>query len=177
MADKTAFDRAMTSVKVWVGAIGANGDAEDMKAAAIVAQKRIDTALQSATLFQGNNSRSYQKLVDASGYLGKIVEHIEAGEKIVKDFEAVQQIYSAISVLQDDDIMIDHPEQAAAAFDMLFMGFGTLAKKLPPPFDSTIGELLQQCGSMKFFSNMNRVMFGADSNMGRAMRLRDTGNY
>src|SRR5690606_21391274 len=129
MADKTAFDRAMGSIKVWMGAIGANGDAEDMKAAAIVAQKRIDMALQSATLFQGNNSASYQKLVDSSGCLGKIVEHSEAGEKIVKDFEAVQQIYSAISVLQDDNILIEHPEQAAAAFDMLFMGFGSLAKK------------------------------------------------
>jgi hypothetical protein len=176
MADKTAFDRAMTSVKVWMGAIGANGDAEDIKSAAIVAQKRIDMALRSSTLFQGNNSRSYQKLVDASGYLGKIVEHIEAGEKIVKDFEAVQQIYSAISVLKDDDILIEHPDQAAAAFDMLFMGFGSLAKKLPPPFDSTVGELLLQCGSMKFFSNMNHVMFGPNSNMGRAMRARD-GNY
>jgi len=176
MADSTAFDRAVTAVKVWAGAIGANGDSEDIKAAAIVAQKRIDLALQSSTLFQGNNSASYQKLVDANGYLGKIVEHIETGEKIVKDYTAVQQIYSAIQVLNDDDILIKRPAEAAAAFDMLFMGFGTLAKKLPPPFDSTIGELLLQCGSMKFFTNMNNVMFGANSNMGRAMRARD-GNY
>ncbi len=171
MADSTAFDRAITSIKVWAGAIGANGDSEDMKAAAIVAQKRIDLALQSSTLFQGNNSASYQKLVDASGYLGKIVEHIETGEKIVKDYTAVQQIYSAIQVLKDDNIMIDDPAAAAAAFDMLFMGFGTLAKKFPPPFDSTVGELLQQCGSMKFFSNMNKVMFGEGSNMGRALKM------
>ena len=54
------------------------------------------------------------------------------------------------------------------------VGFGTLAKHFPPPFDSTVGELLQQCGSLNFFSNMRETMVGEGSNLGRAMRLRDS---
>jgi len=172
MADD-AFDRAVTRVKIWAGAIGANGDVNDMKSAAIVAQKRIDMALQSAELFQGNNSRSYQKMVDANKHLGKIVEHLETAEKIDKDFKAVQQIYLAIQVLKDDQVMFKNPEAAAEAFDQMFLGFGTLAKHFPPPFDSTVGDLLIACGEMKFFSNMNNKMFGAGSNFHRAAYLRD----
>lgn len=168
------FGRALSRVKVWAGAIGANGDAKDMKAAAIVAQKRIDLALNSAAFLQSSNSNAYQKLVDASGHLGDVIEYLEKGEKIYKNFKAVNQIFQAILVLKDDDIMINDPASAAAAFDSLFQGFGTLAKHFPPPFDSTVGELLSQCGDLKFFSNMNRVMTGPGSNLGRAMRLRDS---
>lgn len=167
------FDRSLTRVKVWAGAIGANGDAKDMLAAAVVAQGRVDLALQSATLFQNNNSNAYQKLVDASGHLGKIVEYLEAAETIKKDFEAVQKIYYAVQILKDDQVLIKDSAKAAKAFDSLFEGFGTLAKHFPPPFDSTIGELLEQCGGLAFFSNMRETMVGANSNLGRAMYLRD----
>jgi hypothetical protein len=172
MADELFAD-SLTKIKIWAGAIGANGDWEDMKAAAIVAQGRIDLALQSATLFQGNNSSSFQKMVDASEYLGKIVEYLETAEKVHKDFKAVQQIYYAIQVLKDDQIMFNDSEKAARAFDQLFLGFGTLAQHFPPPFDSTIGELLQKCGELSFFSNMRNTMVGPKSNLGRAMYLRD----
>ena len=172
MADELFAD-SLTKIKIWAGAIGANGDLEDMKAAAIVAQKRVDTALQSASLFQGNNSSAYQKLVDASGYLGKIVEFLENAESVHKDFKAVQQIYYAIQVLKDDQVLINDSEKAAKAFDQLFLGFGTLAKHFPPPFDSTIGELLEKCGELAFFTNMRNTMVGPKSNLGRAMYLRD----
>ncbi|HLA95446.1 MAG TPA: hypothetical protein VK612_06975 [Pyrinomonadaceae bacterium] len=172
MADELFADSLM-KIKIWAGAIGANGDLDDMKAAAIVAQKRIDFALQQSTLFQGSNSSAYQKLVDANEYLGKIVEYLEAAETIQKDFKAVQQIYFAIQVLKDDQIMFNDSEKAAKAFDSLFLGFGTLAKHFPPPFDSTIGELLSKCGELAFFSNMRNTMVGPNSNLGRAMYLRD----
>lgn len=167
------FGWSIKRIKAWAGAVGANGDVEDMKAAAIVAQKRVDLALQSASLFQGNNSQSYQKLVDASSYLGKVVEHLETAETVYKDFKAVQAIFAAIQVLKDDDVMIKNPEAAAKAFDQMFYGFGTLAKHFPPPFDSTIGELLMNCGELKFFSNMREIMVGPKSNLGRAIWLRD----
>lgn len=170
------FARSLTRIKVWAGAIGANGDANDMKAAAIVAQGRITIALQSANLFQDGNSSAYQKLVNANEHLGKIIGYLEKGEKVYKDFKAVQQIFLAIQILKDDQIMINDPAAAAEAFDNLFEGFGKLAKHFPPPFDSTVGELLEQCGSLKFFSNMNRVMAGPGSNLGRAMQLRDNYN-
>lgn len=167
------FADSLTKIKIWAGAIGANGDAADIKSAAIVAQQRIVLALQAGTLFQDKNSASYQKLVDASGHLGKIVEYLEKGEKIEKNFKAVQQIYEAVLILKDDQIMIKDSAAAAKAFDKLFMGFGTLAKNFPPPFDSTVGELLLQCGSLNFFSNIRETMVGEGSNLGRAMRIRD----
>jgi hypothetical protein len=168
------FETCKTKLKVWAGAIGANGDAEDMKAAAIVAQKRIDYALKFGSFLQDNkNSNGYQKLVEASEHLGKIVEYFEKGEKLYKDFKAVQQIFEAIQILKDDQIMFKDSAAAAKAFDQLFIGFGTLAKHFPPPFDSTIGELLIQCGTLSFFSNMRETMVGNKSNLGRAMYLRD----
>ncbi|HMO81429.1 MAG TPA: hypothetical protein PKD24_11635 [Pyrinomonadaceae bacterium] len=151
------FGRSLSRVKVWAGAI--------------VAQKHIDLALNSAAFLQSSNSNAYQKLVDASGHLSDVIKYLEKGEKIYKDSKAVNQIFQTIQVLKGDDIMINDP--ASAAFDSLFQGFGTLAKHFPPLFDSTIGELLVQCGDLKFFSNMNRVMIGPGSNLGRAMWLRD----
>jgi hypothetical protein len=172
MADDL-FDRSLTRVKVWAGAIGANGDVKDMLAAAIVAQKRVDLAMQSATLFQNNNSNAFQKLANASEHLGKIVEFLESAETIKKDFEAVEKIFYAIRILKDDQVLINDSAKAARAFDSLFEGFGTLAKHFPPPFDSTIGELLEQCGGLAFFSNMRETMVGSNSNLGRAIYLRD----
>jgi hypothetical protein len=165
------FANALTKLKIWAGAIGPNGSPEDIKAAAIVAQERITDALMFGSMWQnGNNSEAYQKLIDANEYLGKIVEHIDKGEKIYKDVQAVVQIHEAIQVLKDDQIMFKNPQKAAAAFDDLFQGFGKLAKHFPPPFDSTIGELLEQCGTLRFFSNMEQVMAGSESNLGRALR-------
>lgn len=166
------FANALTKVKIWAGAIGPNGSPEDIKAAAIVAQERIKYALMAGDIWQnGNNSSAFQKLIDANGYLDKIVEHIENGEKIYKDVMAVIQIYDAIQVLKDDQVLYKNPEKAAAAFDDLFQGFGKLAKKFPPPFDQTIGELLEQCGTLRFFSTMQQVMAGPNSNLGRAKAL------
>jgi hypothetical protein len=168
------FETCKTKVKIWVGAIGANGDASDMKAAAIVAQKRVNDALQFGSFLQDDkNSDAYQKLKDSSEHLGKIIEYFEKGEKVYKDIKAVQQIFEAIQVLKDDNIMTNDSAAAAKAFDKLFIGFGTLAKHFPPPFDSTVGELLIQCGTLSFFSNMRETMVGANSNLGRAMYLRD----
>lgn len=165
------FARSLTRVKIWATALGANGDKKDLLAAARVAQKRVDLALQSATFLQDKNSAGFQKMVEASGYLTQIIGHFEKGEKVYKDFQAVQQIYEAISVLKDDNIMIDNPAAAAAAFDQLFLGFGKLAKKFPPPFDSTVGELLEKCGEYNFFGTMNTVMAGEGSNLGRAKSM------
>lgn len=175
MPDDGIFANALATVKIWAGAIGANGSVKDIHAAAIVAQERINYALMAGDFLQnGRNSDAFQKLIDAKDYLGEIQEHIEKGEKIAKDVMAVIQIYDAIKVLKDDQIIYKNPEKAAAAFDELFIGFGKLAKRFPPPFDSTIGELLEQCGTLRFFSTMQNVMAGPNSNLGRAIRLRDS---
>lgn len=158
-------------VTTWAGAIGANGDQKDLLNAARVAQKRVDDALKMGSVLQFQNSDAFQKLSDASGYLTSIIEHLEKVEKIHKDIKAVQQIWAAVVVLKDENILYNDPAAAAAAFDGMFQGFGKLAKHFPPPFDSTIGTFLEQCGELKFFSNMNRVMAGDGSNLGRAKKL------
>src|SRR5215203_2222127 len=103
MGDTFSFGNFKKKVIVWAGAIGANGDADDMKAAAIVAQKRIEYALQCGEfLNQQPNSTAFQKLKDANEHLGKIIGYYEKGEKAYKDLTAVQQIYEAIQILKDD---------------------------------------------------------------------------
>lgn len=158
-------------VITWAGAIGANGDEKDMLNAARVAQKRVDEALKMGSVLQFQNSDAFQKLADASGYLTSIIGYLEKAEKIHKDIKAVQQIWAAVQVLKDENILYNDPAAAAAAFDGMFEGFGKLAKHFPPPFDTTIGEFLEQCGGLKFFSNMNRVMAGEGSNLYRAKQL------
>jgi hypothetical protein len=162
------FGRCKERLKIWIGAVGANGDGEDIKNAAVVAQKRVEYALQFGSLLQNQDSTSYQKLVSANEYLGKIIGYLEKGEAVYKDLQAIQQIYEAVKVLSDDQIMFKDSAAAANAFNNLFVGLGTLAKHFPPPFDSTIGELLIQCGTLKFFSNFQEDKFGPKSRMGRA---------
>ena len=94
-------------------------------------------------------------------------------KKIEKNYDALKQVYEAMKVLQDDQIIYSRPRDAAAAFDKLFMGFGTLAQNFPPPFDQTVGDFLYELGSSGFFGNMQQVMAGQNSNLGRAMYLRD----
>ncbi|HXF42993.1 MAG TPA: hypothetical protein VNK26_04570 [Pyrinomonadaceae bacterium] len=172
MADDSVIANSLYKIKVWATTLASNGTAEDLKAAATVAQERIGYALTAGEFLQnGRNSDAYQKLIDANEHLGKILEHIEKGEKVYKDVMALVQIHAAIKVLQDDQVIYKDPQKAAAAFDDLFMGFGKIAKHFPPPFDSTIGELLEQCGTLRFFSNMEQVMAGPNSNLGRAKAL------
>lgn len=172
MPEKGIFAKALTRVKIWASAIGLSGNPEDVTAVAIIAQGRIKYALTAGeTLRNGQNSSAFQKLIDANECLRKIVEHNEKGEKFHKVVMAVIQIHEAIQVSKDKQNIYKNPEKAAADFDDLFMGFGKPAKKFPPPFDSTIGELREQCGTLRFFSNMQNAMADPNSNRRRAKAL------
>lgn len=168
---------------IWISALGKSGEPQDLAKVAITAQERVDTALKSAQFVQNTweNSAQFNKLLQASENLGKIAGYYKsvAGmkEKIEKNYEALNQIYEAMKVLKDEQVIYQNPAAAAAAFDKLFLGFGTFAKKFPPPFDSTVGEFLYELGSSGFFGNMAQVMFGKDSNLGQAMGLRDGNMY
>jgi hypothetical protein len=161
------FDTMKTRVVVWAGAIGANGSSKDMLAAAIVAQKRVDYAMTFGSWAQEKNSPAYDQLWTANRALGKVIEAFQKGEKAYKDFEAVQNIYFAIQVLKDDDIMTRNPKAAAAAFDQLFKGFGKLAKHFGGEYNY-VATLLEECGKMSFFSNMTETMIGEGSNFHKA---------
>lgn len=167
MADDL-FDRMKSRVVVWAGAIGANGDSKDMLAAAIVAQKRVEYAMNFGSWAQEKNSPAYDKLWTANRALGTVIEAFQKGEKAYKDFQAVQDIYQAMRILKDDDIMTRDPKAAAAAFDQLFKGFGRLAKKFGGDYNY-VATLLEECGKMSFFSNMTEIMIGEGSNYQKAV--------
>lgn len=164
--------------KIWIAALGKSGEPEDLSQIAIIAQERVDTAFKVAPLLQNHweTSPKFKSLTDFSSKLGEIAGYYKTALKVEKDVKALKQIYDAMSALENQQIFINDPAAAAKAFDQLFMGFGTLAKKFPPPFDSTIGEFLYECGKTGFFGAMNEKMFGEDTNMAAAKSLLD-GNY
>lgn len=145
---------------IWISALGKSGEPQDLAKVAITAQERVDTALKSAEFLQNTweNSPQFNKLLKASENLGKIAGYYKKAEKAEKDYEALKQIYEAMKVLRDDQVIYQNPAAAAAAFDQLFMGFGSLAQKFPPPFDSTVGEFLYELGKSGFFGNMSRAL-------------------
>jgi hypothetical protein len=167
MADDL-FANMKDRLVVWAGALGANGSSKDMLAAAVIAQKRVEYAMNFGSFVQDKNSPAYDKLWTANRALGTVIEAFQKGEKAQKDFEAVQQIYEAIQVLKDDDVMTRNPKAAAAAFDKLFKGFGKLAKKFGGEYNY-VATLLEECGKASFFSNMTEVMIGEGSNYQRAL--------
>lgn len=159
--------------RIWISALGANGEPQELQKILVVAIQRVDAALKCAEFMQKQNSDAFLKLVAASNYLAKIADWFEKGEKISENLTAVLQIYEAMKLLEDDQLLFTDSAAAAKAFDQLFIGFGTLAKNFPPPFDQTIGEFLVQCGTLSFFSNMQQTMVGPNSNLGRAAYIRD----
>lgn len=167
---------------IWISALGKSNDPEELAKIAITAQERVDTALKSAQFVQNTweNSAKFNKLNKASETLGEIAGYYKTAaeykEKVEKNYEALNQIYEAMKILKDERIIYTNPAAAAGAFDKLFIGFGTFAKNFPPPFDSTVGEFLFELGNSGFFGNMNQMMFGANSNFGRAREMRD-GRY
>lgn len=158
--------------KAWAKAQMAKGTTGDILEAATVAQSRIKFALDAGTFIQDKNSDEYNNLIRANEYLGRIVSTLNKGEKIYKNVKLFTELYRALEVLDDPDIMTKNPKKAAAAFDTVFGVFGELLKQLPFPA-SYYGELLAACQTYSFFSNMEQVMAGPNSNLGRAMFLRD----
>ncbi|HTK37553.1 MAG TPA: hypothetical protein VL325_03585 [Pyrinomonadaceae bacterium] len=45
----------------------------------------------------------------------------------------LDKLINAVDVLSDDNVIYTDPDKAAAAFDILFQGFGKLCSYLPPP--------------------------------------------
>lgn len=158
---------------IWISALGKSGEPQDLAKVAITAQERVDTALKTAQFVQNTweNSPQFNKLLKASEGLGKIAGYYKSvvgmKEKVEKNYEALKQIYEAMKVLKDDQIIYQDPAAAAAAFDKLFLGFGTLAQNFPPPFDSTVGEFLTELGKSGFFGNLKRALDPEARPMGR----------
>jgi hypothetical protein len=157
---KGEFADCKKRVLIWVSALGKNGEPQELSKVALVAQERVETALKSAQFVQNTweNSPQFNKLLKVSEGLGKIAGYYKSisckKEKIEKNYEALKQIYEAMKVLENEQVIYNDPAAAAAAFDKMFIGFGTLAKQFPPPFDSTVGEFLYELGTSGFFGNM-----------------------
>jgi hypothetical protein len=126
------FDDAWLYLRKKAGACAANTDLEELKAAALVGQQRIDQALMVGSFAQGQ-SGVFEKLSKANEGLGKVGESLEKVQDVCTDITAVGKIHDAIVALNDDRIIFDDPQKAADSFDMLFQGFGRLCSYLPPP--------------------------------------------
>ncbi len=137
-------------LKKMVGAGSANMSLEDLKKAAERGQQLVDAAKMSSA-FLDKFGRANDSLVKASEGLGKVKKGLDKVETIHKDIKAVAKIYDAMKVLNDDKVIYNDPEKAAKAFGQLFVGFGTLAKHLPPPANE-YSAILLGCGD--FFYNM-----------------------
>lgn len=143
------FQSAWNTIKRKAGACAANTDLEDLKASVQLGQKRIDQALLAGKIAQGDSS-VLRKLTEANGKLGKIGEALELAQNTCLDIVAVNKIHGAVSVLSDENIIYNDPQGSAAAFDMLFQGFGRLCRFLPPPAN----EVQQFFENFNLFGNM-----------------------
>lgn len=126
---------AWLTIRKKAGTCAANTDLEELKAAAQLGQKRIGQAIMAGNIAQGQ-SGVFDKLTKANEGLGKIGETLETVQDFCVDIVAVGKIHDSIVALSDDRLIYDNPQDAAAAFDSLFQGFGRLCRFLPPPAKS-----------------------------------------
>lgn len=111
----------------------AKGDAlTEVKDAVDLAHERIDDVLFAGKIFQGE-SKVISKLVDANDGLKKIGSALGKVKNFCLDVNTLLQIRDAVAILSDDKVVYNDKMKAAAAFDMLFQGFGRFIRLLPPP--------------------------------------------
>jgi hypothetical protein len=150
------MDSVWSRVKKITGQCAAVTDAEDLKASAKTAQKRIKQTLQGGKLLQ-KDSRVFDYLGKANDGLGSVIESLDKAGDICMDIRAISRIHDAMKVLDDENVVYDNPEAAAKAFGDLFVGFGRLCRHLPSP-GKEWGQFLEQAGD--FFSNWQRFVKG-----------------
>jgi hypothetical protein len=136
--------------KRFINACSANTDIEDLKKAADRGKQLVDAAKVSSA-FMDKYAQANKTLEKASEGLGKVSKGLGKLDTSCKDIRAIMNIHAAIKVLNDDKVIYEDPEKAAKAFGQLFVGFGTLAKHLPPPANE-YSAILLGCGD--FFYNM-----------------------
>ncbi|MEZ5429167.1 MAG: hypothetical protein R2747_23170 [Pyrinomonadaceae bacterium] len=138
--------------KMFVATCSANADLEDLKKSVERGQEVIEAAKISSA-FLDKFGQTSKKLEEAGKALDKVSKGLGKIETGCKDIAALMKIHEAISVLNDDKVIYEDPEKAAKAFGSLFVGFGTLAKHLPPPANEYAAILLG-CGN--FFADVSR---------------------
>jgi len=126
------FQNAWIALKRKAGACAADPDIENIKAAVQLGQKRVDQALRVGNFLQGR-SDVFDKLGKANEGLGKIGETLETIQNVCVNIGVLDKLINAVDVLSDDNVIYTDPDKAAAAFDVLFQGFGKLCSYLPPP--------------------------------------------
>lgn len=133
MADwQEKLNSAWITIKKKAGACAANTDLEELKAAVQLGKGRIDKVLWGGKMLS-DKPGGFEKLTKANEGLGAIGEALEKVQDICLDITAVGKIHEAAVALSDERLIYDNPEAAAAAFDMMFQGFGRLCRYLPPP--------------------------------------------
>src|SRR5688500_9059414 len=136
----------------WVNSCSADTELQNLQDAI----ERAKDAMEIAELsdeFLSMNPQAWHKFQQAREALDKVSEGLDKAENICKDIKAIKRIHSAIKVLNNDSVIYEDPERASKAFGDLFVGFGILARHLPPPADA-FAQFLEGFGD--FFGNMSK---------------------
>lgn len=126
------FNNAWVAIKRKAGVCASDPDLENIKAAVQLGEKRVDQALKVGNFLQGR-SDVFEKLSKANEGLGKIGETLETIQNVCVNIGVLDKLKNAVDVLSDDNVIYQDPDKAAAAFDILFQGFGKLCSYLPFP--------------------------------------------
>lgn len=126
------LDSVIFKFKMFTNQCAKNDALTEVKDAVQLANERIDDVLYAGKIFQGE-SKVITKLVDANDGLKKIGEALSKVKNFCVDVNTLFQIRDAVAILSDDKVIYNDKIKAAAAFDMLFQGFGRFIRLLPPP--------------------------------------------
>lgn len=138
----------------WINGCAQNTEIKNLQDALEKGEKAMLVA-EGISSFSNQRPGLQKVLGDARGGLGSIKKTLGKAQKMCLDLSALEQIHSAIRVLNQDGVIERKPDVAARAFGNLFVGFGQLAERLPPPANA-YAQILKGCGN--FFVNMRRAL-------------------
>lgn len=144
-----------TTIKKWTGTCASNTTLKEIKAAVDNSKEKVELA-EKTSEFLGEVPNASKKLGEAKEILGKFSDSLGKVDDICHDIKAIGDIHTAIQVLNQDGFIKNEPLASAKAFELIFGGFGRLARHLPPPADE-YAPILERLGK-GFFTIMSKAL-------------------
>jgi hypothetical protein len=142
-------------VKKFVGSCPATLDLESLICSIELAQNRMELVLQGGEILSNylKVGVTLDKLKEANGKLGQVVEVLNGLKEFGKDLEAMKNIHAAMAGISPDDFRND-PDKAAKAFDKFFVGLArvcrfTQALKPYQQFFESFGTFFQAFANLR----------------------------
>ncbi len=148
-------------LKRWASSCAPVAEIEDIKASL----EQAENALKAPHLISvvSNSRVDVGKVVEG---LGTIKETIETVENVCLDLKAVNDIHTAMKIL-NEDALLNNKADAAKGFSDLFSGVGRLARHLPSPAKEW-GQFMEQCGVL--FVNIQKANHPATGERWKQLR-------